>query len=98
MLSDYFLNNKREDIIPISDIISLFENNVAGVDSVKAWFVADKENINVYGTDYGIDAYGDVKLYREIKNNSGITSKICDILPIFKGGFTSEDGTVFSKI
>lgn len=42
-VSNYLLNFTRKDMIPISDLIALFEA-ISGVDSVKAQFVADKEN------------------------------------------------------
>ena len=59
-------------MIPISDIISIFENDVPGVDSVKAQFVADTNNINIYGNNFdGIDEYGDIILTRTIKDNNG---------------------------
>nr|DAM33314.1 MAG TPA: hypothetical protein [Caudoviricetes sp.] len=41
VLSDYLLSMKRKDIIPVSDIVSLFENKVDGIDSVKVSFDAD---------------------------------------------------------
>lgn len=95
-LSKYFLNNKRTDIIPVSDIVSIFENNVSGIDSVKVWFDADIENKKVYSNDilndttYGIDNYGDIILTRKIINAQGQLEEISDLLPMFRGGFTSK--------
>ena len=43
VLSNYFINFTRKDIIPLSDITALFEN-VEGVDSVRVWFDADVMN------------------------------------------------------
>lgn len=95
-LSNYFLNNTREDIIPVSDIVSIFENNVKGIDSVKVWFDADVKNKNIYSNElnedetYGIDSYGDIILSRKIINSQGLEEEIHDILPLFRGGFVSK--------
>jgi hypothetical protein len=65
-LSNYFIYFKRKDIIPLSDIISLFEN-IDGIDSVKVWFDADVNNQEIYCQKnfYGIDEYGDIILTRK---------------------------------
>lgn len=95
-LSKYFLNNTRHDIIPVSDIVSIFENNVKGIDSVKVWFDADVNNKKVYSneiyddTTYGIDEYGDIILTRAIINSQGEVEQVADILPLFRGGFISK--------
>lgn len=63
--SDYFLNNRRRDKIPKSDLISIIEN-VPGVDSVNLWFVSEENEVyksdpaNVNKPDIGIDSFGDV--------------------------------------
>jgi hypothetical protein len=64
-LSNYFIYFNRKDIIPISDIVALFEK-IDGIDSVKVWFDADVENETVYSERgfYGIDEYGDILLTR----------------------------------
>lgn len=98
-LSNYFVNRERKDMIPISDIISIFENNVQGIDSVKAQFVADVNNTNIYGNNFdGIDEYGDIILTRTIKNSNGQIMNVKDILPLIRGGFVDKNGTEYSSI
>ena len=98
-LSNYFVNRERKDMIPISDIISIFENDVQGIDSVKAQFVADVNNTNIYGNNFdGIDEYGDIILTRTIKNNNGQIMNVKDILPLIRGGFVDKNGTEYSSI
>jgi hypothetical protein len=63
--SDYFLNNRRRDKIPKSDLISVIEN-IPGVDSVNLWFVSEENEVfkkdpaNINKPDIGIDSFGDV--------------------------------------
>lgn len=96
-LSQYLLNNTRKDIIPVSDITALFEA-VEGVDSVRVWFDADVENTEIYQQEgfYGIDDLGDVVLSRTYTNANGNSRKVRDILPLFRGGFTSPEGVEYS--
>ena len=96
-LSNYFLKNTRKDIIPLSDITAMLED-VDGIDSVKVWFDADVNNASIYqqGSFYGIDEFGDVVLTRNYTNSIGNTRKIRDILPLFRGGFTSPEGVEYS--
>jgi len=67
--SEYFLNNRRRDKIPKSDLISIIEN-VSGVDSVNLWFVSEENEVyksdpaNVNKPDIGIDSFGDVVIGR----------------------------------
>jgi hypothetical protein len=97
-LSDYLIAFNRKDIIPISDIIALFEN-VNGIDSVKASFDADINNQNIYGSgNYGLDKYGDIILTRRIVNSFGQYQDVKDILPILRGGFMSVNGIEYSNI
>ena len=97
VLSNYFINNTRKDIIPLSDITALFEN-VEGVDSVRVWFDADVRNSDIYQEDefYGIDEFGDVVLTRRYTSSNGNPRNVRDILPLFRGGFTSPDGVEYS--
>ena len=96
-LSEYFVNRERKDMIPISDIISIFENDVPGIDSVKAQFVADVKNKEIYGNNFdGIDEYGDIILTRTITDNNGQIMTIKDILPLIRGGFVDKNGTQYS--
>jgi hypothetical protein len=97
-LSDYLLNFSRKDMLPLSDIISIFENNVTGIDSVKVSFDADVNNQTVYGENgyYGLDDYGDIMLTRNYIDNNGRQKTIRDILPLIRGGFTSPEGVEYS--
>jgi len=67
--SEYFLNNRRRDKIPKSDLISIIEN-VPGVDSVNLWFVSEGDEVyksdpaNINKPDIGIDSFGDVVIGR----------------------------------
>lgn len=94
-LSTYFLNNKRKDRIPISDIVALFEG-LKPVDSVSASFDADVKNKDYYKDSYGIDEYGDIILQRNSHDNMGNVVKIKDLYPMFRGGFTSPSGVSYS--
>lgn len=94
-LSTYFLNNKRKDRIPISDIVALFEG-LKQVDSVSATFDADVKNKDYYKDNYGIDEYGDIVLERNSNDNMGNVIKIKDLYPMFRGGFTSPTGITYS--
>lgn len=95
-VSDYLISNTRRDRIPVSDIIRTVES-VNGVDSVSVYFDADKNNSTYYGTNnYGIDEYGDIILYRNITDKLGNTLKVNDLLPLFRGGFTSYNGVEYS--
>ena len=98
VLSKYFLTTTRKDMIPLSDITALFEG-VEGIDSVKVAFDADVQNENVYGQDgfYGIDEFGDVVLTRKYISQNGTTREVRDILPLFRGGFTSPQGIEYSE-
>ena len=98
VLSKYLLTTTRKDMIPLSDITALFEG-VEGIDSVKVAFDADVQNENVYGQDgfYGIDEFGDVVLTRKYTSQNGTTREVRDILPLFRGGFTSPQGIEYSE-
>lgn len=98
-LSDYLINNTRKDMLPLSDITALLET-VEGIDSVKVWFDADVNNENIYGKTgfYGIDDFGDVVLTRKYINSAGMARQVRDILPLFRGGFTSYNGIEYSDI
>ena len=95
-LSNYFITNTRRDRIPVSDLIQLVEN-VPGVDSVSIIFDADKANSVYYGDGkYGIDEYGDIVLSRNIIDKLGNKIEVNDLLPLFRGGFTSPSGIEYS--
>lgn len=56
----------------MSDIVSIFENDVEGIDSVRVSFDADTNNQNIYGQGkYGIDEFGDIMLSRTITDSNG---------------------------
>lgn len=98
-LSSYFLSSTRRDRIPLSDIIAAVEA-LSGIDTVSAYFTADKDNYLLYGTsegENGIDEYGDVTLERSVTNSLGNTVTVRDLYPLFRGGFTSTDGLVYSS-
>lgn len=98
-LSDYFIKCKRRDRIPLSDIISLVEK-IEGIDSVSAYFDADKNNYILYNSseDFnGIDDYGDIVLERTVINSTGNSIQIRDLYPLFRGGFTNTEGLTYSS-
>jgi len=91
-ISDYLIHNTRRDRLPVSDFIKIIEN-VPGVDSVSVFFDADKNNSVYYGQgNYGIDEYGDIILSRDVVDKLGNTVKVNDLLPLFRGPFTSSAG------
>jgi hypothetical protein len=95
-LSDYLITNNRRDRIPVSDMIKIVEG-VDGVDSVSIIFDADKNNETYYGKgNYGIDEYGDIVLSRAITDSLGNRVEVNDLLPLFRGGFTSPNGIEYS--
>lgn len=89
--SDYFLNNKRRDRIPVSDIVRKIEN-IEGVDSVYVWFDADVNNNQIYTDHYGLDSYGDILLARYVQDAFGNKVPVRDVYPIIRGGFESVKG------
>ena len=95
-LSEYLITNNRRDRIPVSDMIKIVEG-VDGVDSVSIIFDADKNNETYYGKgNYGIDEYGDIVLSRAITDSLGNKVEVNDLLPLFRGGFTSPNGIEYS--
>lgn len=91
-ISDYLIHNNRRDRIPISDLIKVVEE-IEGVDSVTIAFDADSQNKYIYGEDnYGIDEFGDIVLYRYINDENENLIEIKDIIPLFRGEFTSVNG------
>ena len=95
-VSDYLLGMTRRDKIPVSDLIRILDG-VEGVDSVTVFFDADKNNEAYYGDgNYGIDAYGDITLERTLTDVLGNSIIVKDMLPIFRGPFTSPKGIEYS--
>ena len=94
-ISNYLIVNKRRDRIPVSDIISVVEA-IPGIDSVSAIFDCDKSNEIYYGVgNYGIDNYGDIILTRTVKDKFGNLVELNDLLPLFRGDFTSPEGVYY---
>lgn len=91
-ISDYLIKNTRQDRIPLSDIVRVVEG-IEGVDSVTAYFDADKNNAVYYGeNNYGIDEYGDIVLTRTLQDTMGNNVCTKDLYPLFRGPFTSCEG------
>jgi hypothetical protein len=86
--SDYFLNNRRRDRIPKSDLISVIES-VEGVDSVNVYFVSEKNEAykkietNADKPDIGLDEFGDIVMDR-------------GELAIIRGGWVNRFGEYFN--
>jgi phage terminase large subunit-like protein len=96
-VSNYLINNNRRDRIPISDLIKTVEE-IDGVDSVTIMFEADKKNENIYGNgNYGIDEFGDIIISRYLRDENGNKIEVKDILPMFRGGFTSFNGVEYGE-
>lgn len=96
-VSNYLINNNRRDRIPISDLIKVVES-VDGVDSVTIMFDADVKNNTIYGEGkYGIDEFGDIILTRTLMDENSNNIEIKDILPMFRGGFTSYNGIEYTE-
>lgn len=96
-VSNYLVNNNRRDRIPISDLIKVVEE-VDGVDSVTIMFDADKNNDRIYGeNNYGIDDFGDIILIRYLRDENNNQIEVKDILPLFRGGFTSFNGIEYTE-
>ena len=96
-ISDYLLQQTRKDMIPLSDLTAILEG-IDGIDSVRVWFDADVNNQEIYQKTgfYGIDDFGDVVLTRTYTGSNGNTRDVRDVLPLFRGGFTSPDGVEYS--
>jgi hypothetical protein len=82
-------------MIPISDIVAIFENDVPGIDSIRVSFSADIKNTEIYGKRNGkpfdgIDEFGDIILTRTITDHNGQFITVKDILPLIRGGFTDK--------
>jgi hypothetical protein len=91
----YFMQNTRRDRLPLSDIIRIIEG-IDGVDSVNAFFDADLNNQNIYGTgNYGLDDFGDIILQRSILDAFGNAIPIQDVYALVRGGFTSYRGITY---
>lgn len=96
VISDYFINLKRRDRVPKSDIIALIES-VAGVDSVSFYFIGQKNEayhstignlVNVSDSQknkmVGMNQYGDIIIDR-------------DELILLRGGFSDRNGVKYTE-
>ncbi len=92
--AQYFSQNTRRDRIPVSDLIKIVES-IDGVDSVNIWFDADKNNLKIYKTHYGIDDYGDIILERYVKDAFGQEVPVKDVYPLIRGNFENESGVYY---
>jgi hypothetical protein len=68
IMSDYFLNIRRRDKIPRSDLIAAVES-IAGVDSVSLYFVGEENEAakaqSPNAPDIGFDEFGDILIGRD---------------------------------
>lgn len=85
-LSDYFLNVRRRDMIPSSDLVKIIEN-IEGVDSVNVNFLCEANEISKTAdpsaATIGLDDMGDI-----------IMSK--NDLPIIRGGWKDRNGVSYA--
>jgi hypothetical protein len=86
VLSDYFLANRRRDLIPQSDIVKLVEN-VDGVDSVTVSFLCEDNEVskkaNPNAPLIGLDDMGDIIMSK---------NQLC----IIRGGWTDRNGISYN--
>ena len=85
-LSDYFLNVRRRDTIPQSDLVKIIEN-VEGVDSVNVNFLSEDNEVSKLGNPsapvIGLDELGNIIIGS-------------DELPIIRGGWKDRNGIYYS--
>ena len=86
-LSDYFIQIRRRDRIPRSDLITIIEG-VEGVDSINMSIISqkDEESLiqNPAATPTGIDEFGDIIIQKQE-------------LPLIRGGWTDRRGVVYES-
>jgi len=85
ILSDYFLNIRRRDKIPRSDLIAAVEG-ITGIDSVSLYFVGEENEAakaqNVNSPEIGFDEFGDIIM----KN---------DEIVVISGGWEDRNGIYY---
>ena len=85
ILSDYFLNIRRRDKIPRSDLIAAIES-ISGVDSVSLYFVGEANELaklqSPNSPDIGFDEFGDI-----------VMSK--DEIVVISGGWEDRNGIYY---
>lgn len=95
-VSDYFLNLRRRDRVPKSDIIAILEG-VPGIDSVNFYFIGQKNEANQSNIQdlknlsqneknnvLGLNEYGDIVIAK-------------DELILMRGGFSDRYGTYYEE-
>lgn len=94
-VSQYFLNNKRRDRVPKSDLIAIIEG-IDGVDSVDLYFVNEGNELNklnylerlsvnpdeVEPEDIGLDEHGNILIGKQE-------------YPILRGGWSDRNGVFY---
>lgn len=84
-LSDYFLSNRRRDLVPSSDLVRIIES-VAGVDSVNVSFLSEDNEIAQKADPnsplIGLDELGNIVIG---KNE----------IPVVRGGWTDRNGIFY---
>lgn len=95
-VSDYFINLKRRDRIPKSDLIAVLES-ISGIDSVSLFFVGQKNEANQSAIQnlpnvsqseknkvVGLNEYGDIIIGK-------------DEIILIRGGFSDRDGLFYEE-
>jgi hypothetical protein len=94
-VSQYFLNNKRRDRIPKSDLVAIIEA-IDGVDSVDLYFLCEGNELSKYNwlqnlvtnptaiepAEIGLDEHGNIVIGKSE-------------LPILRGGWSDRYGVVY---
>lgn len=85
ILSDYFLNIRRRDKIPRSDLIAAIES-ISGVDSVSLYFVGEANELaksqSPNSPDVGFDEFGDIVMGK-------------DEIVVISGGWEDRNGIYY---
>jgi len=88
ILSTYFLNIRRRDKIPRSDLIAAIENGVEGVDSVSLYFVGQANEAakvqSPNSPEIGFDEFGDIKMNK-------------DEIVLISGGWEDRNGIYYDS-
>ena len=83
--SDYFLNIRRRDKIPRSDLIAAVEG-IEGVDSVSLYYISEENELsktqNPNAEEVGLDEFGDILIGQ-------------DEIPVISGGWEDRNGIYY---
>lgn len=108
-LGDYFLNRQRRDRIPISDITTIIDGDVEGVDSVKAYFKSQRNEEAITRGFYILqEKINGILTERRINLSDGDDPNLGldelgdikigrDELPLIRGGWTDRDGQFYEE-